>query len=82
MLYINPFCDSKIFVELISTYIYAFFYTDIEKSKKNEASKKDDNKTESKQNDKLLKELMSLRDENELLKKRIKKFANFSNTAS
>ncbi|KEG01551.1 conserved Plasmodium protein, unknown function [Plasmodium vinckei vinckei] len=55
---------------------------DIEKSKKNEASKKDDNKTESKQNDKLLKELMSLKDENELLKKRIKKFANFSNTAS
>ncbi|SCM19453.1 conserved Plasmodium protein, unknown function [Plasmodium chabaudi adami] len=55
---------------------------DIEKSKKNEASKKDDNKTESKQNDKLLKELMSLRDENELLKKRIKKFANFSSTVS
>ncbi|VTZ67766.1 conserved Plasmodium protein, unknown function [Plasmodium chabaudi chabaudi] len=55
---------------------------DIEKSKKNDASKKDDTKTESKQNDKLLKELISLRDENELLKKRIKKFANFSSTVS
>lgn len=45
-LYTSSFCNSKIFVKLISTYIYAFFYTDIEKSKKNETSKKDDNKTE------------------------------------
>ncbi|KYO01314.1 hypothetical protein PGSY75_0717600 [Plasmodium gaboni] len=52
---------------------------DIEKSKMNKNLKSTDKKTDIDQDkEKLLKEISSLKDENELLKKRIKKFAKIS----
>ncbi|VWU51033.1 conserved protein, unknown function [Hepatocystis sp. ex Piliocolobus tephrosceles] len=55
---------------------------DIEKSKTGTCIRSLNNKMEIEHNEKLLKEVTSLRDENELLKKRIKKMANFNTSTA